>query len=98
MDCTAFVPKYAQSALDKGLISVQDIDERLKMLFRVRMRLSHFDPKGPLDYIPASTICSDYSRQLSYEAVQQSATLLKNVDKTLPLQKDQVGTVAAWLT
>lgn len=94
VDCTSFVPKYAQSALDKGLISVQDIDERLKMLFRVRMRLSHFDPKGPLDYIPASTICSDYSMQLSYEAVQQSATLLKNVEQTLPLQKDRVGTVA----
>eukprot|EP00438_Fugacium_kawagutii_P019650 Skav232823 [mRNA] locus=scaffold614:684140:687934:- [translate_table: standard] len=54
IDCTSFVPKYAQSALDKGLITEQDIDKRLKMLFRVRMRLSHFDPKGPLDDIPAS--------------------------------------------
>eukprot|EP00435_Cladocopium_sp_Y103_P040526 s2108_g11.t1 len=94
IDCTSFVPTYAQSALDKGLISVQDIDERLKMLFRVRMRLSHFDPKGPLDYIPASTICSDYAMQLSHDAVQQSASLLKNMEQTLPLQKDRVGTVA----
>lgn len=94
IDCTSFVPTYAQSALDKGLISVQDIDERLKMLFRVRMRLSHFDPKGPLDYIPASAICSDYAMQLSHDAVQQSASLLKNMEQTLPLQKDRVGTVA----
>lgn len=98
IDCTSFVPTYAQSALDKGLISVQDIDERLKMLFRVRMRLSHFDPKGPLDYIPASAICSDYAMQLSHDAVQQSASLLKNMEQTLPLQKDRVGTVAARLT
>merc|ERR1719331_1722894 len=30
VDCTSFVPRYAQSALDKGLITEADIDERLK--------------------------------------------------------------------
>ncbi|CAJ1441850.1 unnamed protein product [Effrenium voratum] len=93
IDCTSFVPKYAQSALDKGLISEADIDARLKMLFRVRMRLSHFDPRGPLDDIPSSSICSDYAIQLSEDAVRQSATLLKN-EKTLPLDASKVGTVA----
>lgn len=96
VDCTSFVPKYAQAALDKGLISLEDIDRRLKMLFRVRMRLSHFDPKGPLDFIPESAICSDYAIQLSYDAVRQSATLLKNEGNTLPWQKDTVGTVVTW--
>ena len=96
VDCTSFVPKYAASALSKGLISVEDVDERLKMLFRVRMRLSHFDPKGPLDSINSSAICSEYAMQLSYDAVAQSATLLKNEEKTLPWQKDKVGTVVTW--
>ena len=39
-----------------------DIDARLQMLFRVRMRLSHFDPLGPLDTIPPTVICSDYAK------------------------------------
>jgi hypothetical protein len=47
-DCGGFVGKYAQSALNKSYITMADIDTRLKMLFRVRMRLGHFDPAGPL--------------------------------------------------
>eukprot|EP00931_Biecheleriopsis_adriatica_P051458 TRINITY_DN29844_c0_g1_i2.p1 TRINITY_DN29844_c0_g1~~TRINITY_DN29844_c0_g1_i2.p1 ORF type:complete len:805 (+),score=148.68 TRINITY_DN29844_c0_g1_i2:44-2416(+) len=94
IDCTSFVPQHAESALTKGLITEADIDERLKMLFRVRMRLSHFDPEGPLNKIPASEICSDLSQELSHDAVSQSATLLKNLKSTLPFHRDAVGTVA----
>mmetsp|Transcript_107725 Transcript_107725/g.303479 ORF Transcript_107725/g.303479 Transcript_107725/m.303479 type:complete len:901 (+) Transcript_107725:91-2793(+) len=94
VDCTSFVPKHAQSALDKGLITEEDIDARLKMLFRMRMRLSHFDPVGPLDAIPASTICSDYAIELSHDGARQSATLVKNLNSTLPLDRNIVGTVA----
>jgi pre-mRNA-splicing factor SYF2/beta-D-xylosidase 4 len=36
VDCTSFVGKNAQSALDKGLITEADIDIRLKNLFKVR--------------------------------------------------------------
>ena len=36
-----------------------DLDARLRMLFRVRMRLGHFDPLGPLDAIPPSAICDE---------------------------------------
>lgn len=94
VDCGGFVSSNAQSALDKGVITENDMDERLKMLFRVRMRLSHFDPLGPLDKIPTSVICSDYALDLSRDGVRQSATLLKNVDDTLPLDRSSVGTTA----
>lgn len=94
IDCTSFVPQNAKSALDKGLITEADIDARLKMLFRVRMRLSHFDPIGPLNSIPVSEICSDYAIDLSHDAVRQSATLLKNEHSTLPLDRHGVGTIA----
>ena len=46
VDCGGFVGQYAQSALNKSYITMKDIDDRLKMLFRVRMRLGHFDPPG----------------------------------------------------
>lgn len=94
VDCGSFVTNNAKSALDKGIITTDDIDARLKMLFRVRMRLSHFDPIGPLDGIPADTICSDYAIQLSLDGARQSASLLKNDHQTLPLNRKDVGTVA----
>jgi pre-mRNA-splicing factor SYF2/beta-D-xylosidase 4 len=87
VDCGGFTTAHAQSALDKGLITEADIDERMAKLFRVRMRLSHFDPLGPLDAIPASTICSAYAKALAYDGAAQGSTLLKNVGATLPLDK-----------
>jgi len=62
------------------------MDARLEKLFRVRMRLNHFDPVGPLDKIPADTVCSDYALSLSRDGTAQAAALLKNVDRTLPLK------------
>ena len=59
VDCTSFAGKYGKSALDKGLITEAEIDARLHKLFRVRMRLSHFDPIGPLDKIPYSAVCDE---------------------------------------
>jgi beta-glucosidase-like glycosyl hydrolase len=94
VDCTSFVPQHAEAALFKGLITEADIDERLKNLFRVRMRLSHFDPVGPLDKIPMEAICSDYAQELSFDGARQSATLLKNENSALPLERATVGTVA----
>ena len=65
MDCGGFVGKYAASALNKSFITVADIDTRLQNLFRMRIRLGHFDPPGPLQEIPASVVCSDESIAVS---------------------------------
>jgi hypothetical protein len=94
VDCVSFVPSHAMAALNQSKITVADIDARLAMLLRVRFRLSHFDPIGPLDNIPASTICSDYAQKLSHDGPRQAATLLKNDARTLPLSLATVGQVA----
>ena len=94
VDCGGFVQEFAQGALDQGLITEADIDERLYYLWRMRMRLSHFDPIGPLDKITLDgTACTDYSINLAYDAVIQSATLLKNEKATFPLSQQDVGNV-----
>jgi len=85
VDCTSFVGKNAQSALDKGLIDEALIDKRLANLFKVRMRLGHFDPPSPLSEFPMSDVCSDYSTSLSYNGPVQSTSMLKNAGNTLPL-------------
>jgi beta-glucosidase-like glycosyl hydrolase len=86
VDCGGFVTLFAKSALDKGLITEADLDARLYNLFKVRMRLSHFDPIGPLDKIPTSTICSAAGQALARDGVTQSVVLLKNAHSTLPFR------------
>ena len=93
-DCGTFVTAHAQSALDKGVINEADLDARLRMLFRVRMRLGHFDPAGPLQRIPISVICSEGAKELARDGVIQAASLLKNENRTLPLSRAAVRSVA----
>ena len=94
VDCGGFVGKYVASALGNNTITEADIDARLEKLFRVRMRLSHFDPVGPLQTIGTDEICSQYSFDLSQDGPAQSSSLLKNDAKTLPLSASSAGTVA----
>jgi pre-mRNA-splicing factor SYF2/beta-D-xylosidase 4 len=85
VDCGGFARDHVQSALDKGLVIEQDLDTRIGNLFRVRMRLGHFDPPSPLDQIDPSVVCSAESEAIAREGPTQSATLLKNAQKKLPL-------------
>ena len=94
VDCTSFVGQNAASALAKGLITMDDIDARLTMLFKVRMRLSHFDPVGPLQQIPPSAVCTKETAATARAGVSQSSTLLKNRDGALPLSRwDSVAVI-----
>jgi len=93
IDCQSFVGDHGQAALDQGLIDEALIDERLVNLFKVRLRLGHFDlsfdpsnPSGPLDTIPSDAVCSDAHVASSLEGLIQSATLYKNDKATLPLK------------
>jgi pre-mRNA-splicing factor SYF2/beta-D-xylosidase 4 len=94
-DCGGFIGSNAMSALNQSFITIDDVDERLAKLWRVRMRLGHFDQLGPLDkIIPEGTICTDYAIQTSMDGMIQSAALLKNDGKTLPLAAATAGTIA----
>jgi pre-mRNA-splicing factor SYF2/beta-D-xylosidase 4 len=93
VDCTSFVGQNAQSALDQKLITEADIDEHLRVLFKVRMRLGHFDPVGPLQGFPLTDVCSQYAIDLANNGPVQSSALLKNANHKLPLQST-VKTVA----
>eukprot|EP00912_Choanoflagellata_sp_UC4_P000634 UC4_evm4s392 len=89
VDCTSYVGSNAQSALDKGLITEADIDERLYYLMRMRIRLDHFDPIGPLQSIREDSICNEYAKTLAQDGAAQGSTLLKNDANTLPFTKDK---------
>ena len=76
---------HAGQALADGNITVADMDTVLKRLFRVRLRLGHFDPPTVLDTIGADQVCSPYAQELARDGVRQSAVLAKNAGGLLPL-------------
>lgn len=94
IDCGGFIGRNAQSALDKKVITEKDLDDRLKLAFRVRMRLSHFDPEGPLNKIPASEACSQESQAVARVGTTQSVSLIKNFQNTLPWNAAKLKSVA----
>lgn len=87
VDCGGMMGGNAMKALNASAITEADIDERLKMLFRVRLRLGHFDPVGPLQSFPLTDVCSAEHIALSMDGMAQSAAMLKNDANTLPLSK-----------
>jgi hypothetical protein len=66
-------------------VTEAQLDVLLKRLFRVRLRLGHFDPPTALQTIPLSDVCSPYAVELARDGARQGTVLLKN-DGTLPLK------------
>ncbi len=80
-------------AFKQGLISEEDLDRALRNQLRVKFRLGMFDPKRR-DVPPFESIACSEHRGLSLEAARRSIVLLKNSDGLLPIQKDQIKTIA----
>ncbi len=80
------MPKFAQSALDKGVVNETDVDAALQHLMLMKIRLGYFDPHpSPLASIGADQVCSPSARQLARDAARQGTVLLMNTDAALPL-------------
>jgi beta-glucosidase len=89
------VYRSLKQAVEKKLITEQELDVSLKRLFTARFRLGMFDPPEMVKYqqIPISVLDCDANKQLALETTLKSIVLLKNFNNTLPLKKD-IGTVA----
>ena len=74
-------------ALEQGLISPTDLDLALSRTFATRFKLGMFDPQERVPYAatPMSVVGSKKHRNLAYRAALQSAVLLKNKDRVLPI-------------
>jgi beta-glucosidase len=85
-----------KTAVDKGLLTEEDIDRSVKRLFTARFRLGMFDPPDQVPYtqIPYSVVDSSEHRQLALEVARQSLVLLKNQDNLLPLDKAAIQSIA----
>ncbi len=82
---------HALAALEKGLITPEDIRRACVHVLRTRIRLGQLD-KTEYDGIPITDVSTDESKAVSEECALRSAVLLKN-NGTLPLS-DNIGTIA----
>ncbi|TXT62027.1 MAG: Beta-glucosidase [Promethearchaeota archaeon] len=94
----AKVKRYRRSvkkALDKGIITEDDIDRALRRAFTARFKLGMFDPPEIVPYtnISYDVINSEKHRQLSYHTAHETIVLLKNDSTLLPLDLE-IGSIA----
>ncbi len=94
LEC-GFDYKNLMTAVERGLLTEDDIDIAVKRIFTARFKLGMFDPDHIVPYaqIPFFVNCSDYNNSLARLAAQKSMVLLKNNDNILPLDKN-IGTIA----
>ncbi|MBE1491870.1 glycoside hydrolase family 3 protein [Plantactinospora soyae] len=82
-------------ALDRGLLTVADVDRSVRRALSIRFRLGEFDPDGgPYADITADVIDSPAHRALNRQAADAAAVLLRNSGNTLPLDPARTGKVA----
>ena len=84
------VYKALVKAVEKKLITEEEIDVAVGRLMEARIRLGMFDPeeKVPFASIPESVIDCQIYKDLALQTARQSIVLLKNEKKTLPLSKN----------
>jgi beta-D-xylosidase 4 len=86
LNCGEFLRQHLDSALAQGVVSKEMVYTALGNMFRVKMRLGMFEKGGqPFNTITPDSIDTPAHKQLALEAAQQGIVLLKNEDKTLPL-------------
>ncbi|MBN1145411.1 MAG: glycoside hydrolase family 3 C-terminal domain-containing protein [Bacteroidales bacterium] len=101
-DCGSVYQSSTIEALNKGLISMADIDKALLNMFIIRMRLGEFDPPSKVPYALAqpSLIGSQAHKLLAKEIATKTPVLLKNNisvknnKKVLPLNPAHIKKLA----
>jgi beta-glucosidase len=88
--------KNVPLAVQRGLLSMSDVDQALRRVLRVGFRLGAFDPpeRSPYSKLTAAVIRSSDHLQLSQTLATESMTLLKNSKHFLPLQRGKIRTIA----
>ena len=92
LDCGNYYLNHTQQALDNGTIVESDIDQALERTFNVLVRLGWFDPpeQQPYRQLNKDNVNTTEAQQLALKSAQESIVLLKNINKALPLNIDQL--------
>lgn len=79
-DCGSVYQRYAIEALNKGLITINEIDRALVNMFTIRMRTGEFDRTSIVSYskYQPNIVNSKSNQDLAREVATRTAVLLKN--------------------
>jgi len=80
--------KYLLELVNEGKVPLSRIDESVKRILMVKYKLGLFDDPVP-DFTKYSKYGSEEFAKMSLKAAQESITLLKNTNNTLPFKKKQ---------
>ena len=94
LNCGSTFQDYCKSAIDKGLMTEEDLNTALTRVFAARFSVGEFDSSNPYSNISSSLLECDDHRQLALQASREAIVLLKNDNKTLPLDATQISKVA----
>ncbi|MEW6193586.1 MAG: glycoside hydrolase family 3 C-terminal domain-containing protein [Bacteroidota bacterium] len=89
LECGSSYPSLNE-AVQKGLVSEDEINIALKRLFKARFMLGMFDPPEmvPFSKIGLDHLNTEENNNLALQTARKSIVLLKNENKLLPLNKD----------
>ena len=75
-------------AINRGLITEEDVDHALERSLLSRFKLGMFDPpeQVPFTSISMDVVGCDANRKLAYQTAVESVVLLKNKDNILPIK------------
>ena len=87
--CCGEIYRNLLEAVQRSLVSEEEIDRSVIRLLATRMRLGMFDPPETVKWasIPPETVCCQQHTDLALQAARESIVLLKN-DGVLPLNRD----------
>ncbi|KAG0482337.1 hypothetical protein HPP92_010421 [Vanilla planifolia] len=97
LDCGPFLAQYTGSAIQKGKVSIADVDNALANTLTVQMRLGMFDgdpATRPYGKLGPKDVCSPAHQNLALEASRQGIVLLKNDRRALPLRPSRLHSIA----
>ena len=77
-------------AIERGLITEQDVDRSLERTLGTRFKLGMFDPpeEVPFTSISMDVVACPEHRQLAYQTAVESVVLLKNKNNILPIKPE----------
>ncbi len=85
--CDCVLADFLPEAVERGLVTEDDIDRALERTLATRFKLGMFDPPEmvPFASTPMSVVGCAAHRELAYQAAVESVVLLKNKNNILPL-------------
>lgn len=90
------IADHLKTAYEQGKVTLEEIDDAVRNVLTARFKLGLFDPadNNPYTQISPDVVGSPEHQKLALETALQSMVLLKNDNNLLPLDIDQLNSIA----